>query len=73
MLAALYAAKDKLLFYYAKTDKVHDDLFALGIILVPENKLKFFSGKDWDSGWQQRYCQSLEKYFELYKIYLANT
>ena len=73
MLAALYAAKDKLSFYYAKTDEVHDDLFALGTNLVPENKLKFFSGKDWDNGWRQRYRQSLEKYFEPYKICLANT
>lgn len=46
MLKALGAARDKLADYYGKTDEIHGDLFAIGTMLAPENKLQFFSGKD---------------------------
>jgi hypothetical protein len=39
MLSALHAAKEKLSIYYRETDKIHGDLFAIGIILTPQNKL----------------------------------
>ncbi|KAJ5152417.1 hypothetical protein N7492_009697 [Penicillium capsulatum] len=48
MLKALGAARDKLVDYYGKTDEIHGDLFAIGTMLTPENKLQFFLGKDWD-------------------------
>lgn len=48
MLSALHAAKEKLSFYYSKTDEIHSDLYAIGTIIAPQNKLQFFSGKDWD-------------------------
>lgn len=74
MLKALGAARDKLADYYGKTDEIHGDLFAIGTMLAPENKLQFFSGKDWDDDydWRQRYRQSFESYIEPYKQRLAN-
>jgi hypothetical protein len=47
MLSALHAAKEKLSIYYKETDKIHGDLFTIGTILTPQNKLQFFSNKDW--------------------------
>lgn len=35
MLSALYAAKEKLSAYYAETNKVHSDLFAISTMLAP--------------------------------------
>ncbi|KAL4761145.1 uncharacterized protein BDW70DRAFT_52086 [Aspergillus foveolatus] len=67
MLSALEAAKEKLAFYYQKTDNMHNDIFAVSTILAPENKLQFFSGKDWDATWCKRYCQSFENYVQPYK------
>ena len=46
MLSALEAAKEKLIFYYQKTDNMYNNIFAVSIILAPKNKLQFFSGKD---------------------------
>lgn len=67
MLSALHAAKTKLSQYYSKTDGVPGDLFAIGTMLAPQNKLQFFSGKDWDDEWRDRYRQSFVDYFEPYK------
>lgn len=74
MLKALGAARDKLADYYNKTDEVHGDLFAIGTMLAPENKLQFFSGKDLDGDydWRQRYRQSFKAYIKPYKQRLAN-
>lgn len=67
MLSALYTSKTKLSQYYSKTDGVPGDLFAIGTMLAPQNKLQFFIGKDWDDEWRDRYCQSFADYFEPYK------
>lgn len=67
MLSALHAAKTKLSQYYSKTDDVHNDIFAIGTMLAPQNKLQFFIGKDWEEGWSDRYRQSFMDYFEPYK------
>lgn len=73
MLSALEAASTKLSEYYAMTDEVHDDLYAIGTIIAPQNKLQFFSNKDWDQGWRTRYRKSLEDYLEPYKQRLSST
>ena len=67
MLSALEAAKEKLTFYYQKTDNMHNNIFAVSTILAPENKLQFFSGKDWDATWRKRYYQSFKNYVQPYK------
>jgi len=67
MLNALYVAKTKLSQYYSKTDGVPGDLFAIGTMLAPQNKLQFFLGKDWGDEWRDRYRQSFVDYFESYK------
>lgn len=74
MLKALGAARDKLADYYAKTDEVHGDLFAIGTILAPEHKLQFFASKDWDDDydWRQRYRQSFNDYVRPYQQRLVN-
>lgn len=74
MLSALHAAKEKLSFYYSKTDEIHSDLYAIGTIIAPQNKLQFFSGKDWDDesyDWRKRYLRSLQNYLEPYKQRLS--
>jgi hypothetical protein len=67
MLSAIEAAKAKLSFYYQKTDELHNDIFAVSTILAPENKLQFFTGRDWDETWRKRYHQSFENYVTPYK------
>lgn len=73
MLAALHAAKRKLSQYYSMTDQIHGDLYAIGTIIAPQQKLQFFSGQDWDNNWRIRYRNSLERYFEPYQQRLSNT
>ncbi|EYE89960.1 uncharacterized protein EURHEDRAFT_435899, partial [Aspergillus ruber CBS 135680] len=76
MLAALYAAKKKLSHYYSMTDDIPDDLYAIGTIIAPQQKLQFFSGKDWDdpvADWHGRYRASLERYLEPYQWRLLDT
>lgn len=46
MLQALKATKTKLSEYYSKTDDIHYDLYAIGTMMAPQNKLQFFSSKD---------------------------
>ncbi|EED22697.1 hypothetical protein TSTA_061850 [Talaromyces stipitatus ATCC 10500] len=60
MLAALSSAKEKLSEYYAMTDHVSGDLYAIGTILAPQNKLEFFSTSEWEPEWRVRYRKSLE-------------
>lgn len=70
MRTALEAAKSKLSHYYAMTDDIPGDLYAIGTIIAPQNKLKFFSTKEWedpDQIWLTRYRKSLEDYLEPYK------
>ena len=73
MLSALHAAKDKLSSYYGETDNAYGDLFAIGTILAPQNKLQFFNDKDWGSDLCEKYRQSFETYAEPYKERLSTT
>lgn len=73
MLSALYAAKEKLSIYYRETDKVHGDLFAIGTILAPQNKLQFFNNKNWGPKLCYQYRKSFETYAGLYKERLLVT
>jgi hypothetical protein len=69
MLRALHAGKEKLTIYYAKTEQIHGNLYAIGTILAPQHKLQFFSQKEWADNnfeWRTRYRQRLEKYLEPY-------
>jgi hypothetical protein len=43
MLTALNTAREKLSEYYKRTDEANGDLFAIGTILAPSNKLQFFA------------------------------
>lgn len=47
MQTALEYATQKLRDYYAETDEAYGDLYAIATIMAPQNKLDFFSGKDW--------------------------
>ncbi|KAE8553788.1 hypothetical protein EYB25_005170 [Talaromyces marneffei] len=73
MLSALHAAKEKLSIYYRETDKVYGDLFAIGTILAPQNKLQFFNNKDWGPKLCYQYRKSFETYAGLYKERLSVT
>lgn len=52
MLKALQAAQQKLRDYYSKTDNIRGDLYAIGTIIAPENKLQFFMTDDWSDQWR---------------------
>lgn len=70
MLDALRAAETKLSQYYGMTDDIYGDLYAIGTIMSPQNKLQFFTSKDWkdpEVNWRGRYRKSLEDRLELYK------
>jgi hypothetical protein len=67
MLSALQAAKLKLSEYYRITDEIGNDLYAIGTILAPQNKLEFFSTKDWEPNWRVRYRKSLEEHLIPYQ------
>jgi len=49
MLKALLYAKNKLSVYYSATDTIGDDLYAIGTIIVSQNKLEFFQISEWES------------------------
>ncbi|KAJ6019888.1 hypothetical protein N7522_000596 [Penicillium canescens] len=73
MLSSLEAAKDKLSKYYGMTDNVEGDLYAIGTILDPSNKMEFFSTSDWapdNSGkdYKKEYRESLQSLFERYSL-----
>lgn len=72
MLTALEASKAKLISYYKKTEGMRGDLFAIGAILAPDQKLAFFSTSDWEGGWRERYHQSIQDYFKPYQDRLSN-
>jgi hypothetical protein len=67
MQTALEYATQKLRDYYAETDEAYGDLYAIATIMAPQNKLDFFSGKDWKGPYRKQYRESLEKYLEPYK------
>lgn len=67
MRTALEYAKQKLSDYYAETDKAYGDLYVIATIMAPQNKLDFFSGKNWKGAYRKQYRASLEKYLEPYK------
>ncbi|KAJ5660667.1 uncharacterized protein N7484_000039 [Penicillium longicatenatum] len=52
-----------------------NNLFAIGTILAPENKLEFFSGTDWADNnykWREKYENSLRRYLLNYQQQLAS-
>jgi hypothetical protein len=67
MRTTLEYAAQKLRGYYAETDEAHGDLYAIATIMAPQNKLDYFSGKDWKGPYREQYRESLEKYLEPYK------
>ncbi len=67
MLPALQSARLKLSEYYAMTDEIESDLYAIGTIQAPQNKLVFISTKDWEPKWRVRYRKSLEEYLTPYQ------
>lgn len=72
MLTALHTTKDKLSSYYSQTDQIYGDIFAIGTILAPQNKLQFF--KDWaedEEDWVDRYRRSFYDFFKPYQQRLA--
>jgi len=76
MLASLEAAKNKLSIYYRDTDNMDSNLYAIGTILSPQDKLQFFSTADWDPeeggiDYRGTYRQSLESSLEKYSENLA--
>ncbi|EED15080.1 hypothetical protein TSTA_045420 [Talaromyces stipitatus ATCC 10500] len=75
MLTALHAAKEKLSQYYAMTDEIDSDLYAIGTIISPQQKLQFFRRKEWHdlkTDWHGQYRKSLEDYLEVYKWRLSD-
>ena len=73
MLRALEYARKKLSQYYAATDDVGDDLYAIATIMAPQNKIEFFQKPEWETQWASRYRKSLEKYLIPYeKRYLQS-
>jgi hypothetical protein len=77
MLTSLEAAKLKLSAYYRDTDQIDGHIYAIGTILSPQDKLKFFSTSDWDPDpesevdYRAAYRQSLESFFGKYSESLA--
>jgi hypothetical protein len=72
MLHVLEAAKIKLSFYYKETDKIYSDIFAIGTIVAPSNKLQFFSTQEWEGSWRERYHKSLTNYLKEYTRRLSD-
>ncbi|KAJ6111212.1 hypothetical protein N7486_003447 [Penicillium sp. IBT 16267x] len=67
------AAKDKLSKYYGMTDLVEGDLYVIGTILDPSNKMEFFSISDWapdntGKDYKKEYRQILQSLFEKYRL-----
>jgi hypothetical protein len=76
MLLSLEAAEKKLSHYYSMTDEIDNNLYAIGTILSPQQKLDFFKGKDWDDpdiDYCTKYRKSLEDYFRPYKQHHSET
>jgi hypothetical protein len=76
MLTALEAAESKLSQYYGMTDKMYGNLYAIGTIISPQQKLQFFSTKEWEDpeiDWRERYRHSFLECFQGYKQRLSST
>lgn len=73
MLSALQHAKQKLSDYYAQTDEIDSDLYAIATIMAPQNKLHFFSTKQWEGPYRARYRRSLERYLRPYQQRYSET
>lgn len=69
MLRALQAGRNKLKFYYIKTDEVPSNLYVIGTILAPQHNFKFFSSKEWgdDAESHAEYKKSVEQYMKTYQ------
>jgi hypothetical protein len=72
MLSSLEAAQGKLSKYYAMTDSIEGDLYAIGTIPASANKFQFFSTKDWESDdlekdYKRIYREHLEYFFTSYE------
>ena len=69
MLHSLEVGRDKLKFYYAKTEEIHGNLYAIGTILAPQHKLQFFSGGEYSDDIESRatYKAYLERFLEPYQ------
>lgn len=73
MLSSLEAAKEKLVKYYSMTDDIEGNLYAIGTILAPSNKMEFFSTSDWDpdpktrKDYRKEYRESFQSLFESYR------
>lgn len=75
MLHALEARMQKLSVYYKSTEEAHGSLYAIGTILAPQYKLKFFQTPEWQdevafegdlSTWPEIYEKSLHHHLEEY-------
>jgi hypothetical protein len=69
MRGALEAGRQKLSDYYSRTD-AHGNLYAIGTILAPRYKLRFFSKREWSDNnyqWRKTYRGYIEKYLEPYQ------
>ncbi|KAI3286490.1 hypothetical protein DTO002I6_8161 [Penicillium roqueforti] len=73
MLCAIHAATLKLSEYYKLTNDIDGDLYAIGTILAPQNKLEFFSGRGWEPHWRVQYRKSLENYLVPYQQRYSET
>lgn len=78
LLNALHAGMNKLSVYYTKTKEIHGSLYAIGTILAPQHKLKFFSSKIWgkpgdDSDRSMHYKESLCEFMKPYAQRLSQT
>ena len=73
MLKALSYTMDKLSEYYSATDTISDDLYAIGTIMAPQNRLEFFQTSEWEPKWHVRYRKSLEKYLVPYEKRYSDT
>ncbi|KAJ6096882.1 hypothetical protein N7486_007628 [Penicillium sp. IBT 16267x] len=67
------AAKDKLSKYYGMTDDVEGDIYVIGTILDPSNKMEFFSTSDWapnntGKDYKKEYRESLQSLFWRYSL-----
>lgn len=71
MLNALKAGKQKLSEYYAETDSIPNDLYAIATVMAPQNKFQFFKSKEWDL-YRDGYRDSLEDYFKPYQQQLTD-
>lgn len=73
MLFSLEAAKEKLVKYYSMTNHIEGNLYAIGTILAPSNKMQFFSTSEWDpdptsrKDYRKEYRESFQSLFESYR------